>query len=498
MEGGIIQYLTSLNKENLNEIYSQPFTCKTILKILSPLSKQYVLQLLCFPQNEPVDLQSTFLSFIKPEMKENHQISLNKLVELNIFIQCYSKTSKNCYSLNPHFYQQLSQLIINYEEFVEEKEYENQNEIIEEVTEKQIKSKSKKQWEAILSYLIDHVEEEENKVESKSQKKGEETKTRKTRKKRKKEEENPKVKTEPKKNRRRRHEIKLSQGFISLLEKTGFLSKKIIKKKTRHKTTQEGFRFLFEDQHTQMWRILLFYIDNCEERGMVKSEVISFLLRLSFMKFGRKYNSETLSLTQQTFLLDLDEIGLVYLTKNSQIYYPSHITSVLSNTAPKYSGNGHLIIETNFRIYAKSPNQIQLQLFTWFVHSQHALPNLASGVLTKRSIRSVLIKGLTGELLLKYIEHNTHPEMLCKFPVIPPTVTEQILLWEKERNRLSFKPCRKYFEFPSHDEYFVVKKFAEDSNFLIWSSDHDKIIITLESAHKQIEKFISSLSEKRK
>lgn len=47
-----------------------------------------------------------------------------------------------------------------------------------------------------------------------------------------------------------------------------------------------GFPFLLQDHRTQVWRLLLIYLDLIREEKANVQEVLSFLFRLSFLTVG--------------------------------------------------------------------------------------------------------------------------------------------------------------------------------------------------------------------
>lgn len=78
-------------------------------------------------------------------------------------------------------------------------------------------------------------------------------------------------------------------------------------------------------------------------------------------------------------------------------------------------------------------------------------PNLVVGVLTRDSIRQALRGGITAEQIIGYLTQHAHPQMLQnerKHP-LPPTVVDQIKLWELERNRLTYSDGVLYSQFLS-------------------------------------------------
>lgn len=81
------------------------------------------------------------------------------------------------------------------------------------------------------------------------------------------------------------------------------------------------------------------------------------------------------------------------------------------------------------------------------------------GVLTRDSVRQALRGGITAEQMTGYLRQYAHPQMLQaegKHP-LPPTVVDQIKLWELERNRLTYTEGVLYNQFLSQ-VFFVVKK----------------------------------------
>jgi len=78
-------------------------------------------------------------------------------------------------------------------------------------------------------------------------------------------------------------------------------------------------------------------------------------------------------------------------------------------------------------------------------------PNLVVGVITRDSIRQALRGGITADQIIGYLKQHAHQQMLtaeAKQP-LPPTVVDQIKLWELERNRLTYHEGVLYSQFLS-------------------------------------------------
>lgn len=78
-------------------------------------------------------------------------------------------------------------------------------------------------------------------------------------------------------------------------------------------------------------------------------------------------------------------------------------------------------------------------------------PNLVVGVITRDSVRQALRGGINADQIISYLTQHAHPQMLKtenKHP-LPPTVVDQIKLWELERNRLTYTEGVLYSQFLS-------------------------------------------------
>uniref|UniRef100_A0A453DGS4 RNA polymerase II transcription factor B subunit 2 n=1 Tax=Aegilops tauschii subsp. strangulata TaxID=200361 RepID=A0A453DGS4_AEGTS len=79
------------------------------------------------------------------------------------------------------------------------------------------------------------------------------------------------------------------------------------------KLSENGFQFLLMETNAQLWYIMREYISSAEERGVDPTDLISFLLELSFHTQGAAYSLSTLTEVQRVAIMDLMELGLVKL-----------------------------------------------------------------------------------------------------------------------------------------------------------------------------------------
>lgn len=109
-----------------------------------------------------------------------------------------------------------------------------------------------------------------------------------------------------------------------------------------------------------------------------------------------------------------------------------------------------MIVETNYRVYAYTDSNLQVALIGLFTELMYRFPNLVVGVITRDSVRQALKGGITADQIIGYLKQHSHSQMQTegKNP-LPPTVVDQVKLWELERNRLTYDEGVLYSQFLS-------------------------------------------------
>jgi len=126
---------------------------------------------------------------------------------------------------------------------------------------------------------------------------------------------------------------------------------------------------------------------------------------------------------------------------------------------------------------------------------QYFLPNLIVGIITRDSIRNALRNGITAEQVIKFLEQNAHPQMRVAAEqrgyVVPPTVSDQIRLWETERNRLSYETAVMYDTFPTINAFKMVEKYTKEISVYLYSATTPQPILIIKAdAHDNVRAFI--------
>jgi len=227
-------------------------------------------------------------------------------------------------------------------------------------------------------------------------------------------------------------------------------------------------------------------------------ECLNFLFQLSFASLGQDYSTAGLSQNLLVFLQHLREFGLVYQRKRSAgRFYPTRlaldIASGENKSLMERHREGFLVVETNYRVYAYTSSDLQVALVALFAEMLYRFPNLAVAVVTRDSIRQALRGGITASQIVRFLRLHAHAQQQKgakdNDPVIPPTVVDQIHLWEKERNRFAFTEGVLYNQFLSQGDYETARAFADQQGVVVWANPAKRTLVVSKEGHDAVKKF---------
>ncbi|KAI9764695.1 MAG: RNA polymerase II transcription factor B 52 kDa subunit [Geoglossum simile] len=319
-----------------------------------------------------------------------------------------------------------------------------------------------------------------------------------------------------------------SHGVKKLLEIGG-----LVQMKGRHAAiTQAGFSFLLQEVNAQVWTLLLFYLDNAEavslsysrassvpakqlglvgsanialQLNMDKVDVLHFLFMLGSLELGQDYSLATLTATQIQMLEDLRDFGIVYQRKSSsKRFYPTRLATTLTsdagalrsvnagfdNALRSSDGKGFIVIETNYRIYAYTSSPLQIAVLHLFAKLETRFPNMVSGRVSRKSIRSAIQMGITSDQIISYLTTHAHLQMRKNVPILPPTVVDQIRLWQIEGERMKPTVGFLFKDFASSLEYEGICRYAEEIGVLVWKNDAKRMFFV--TRVEQVRKFLEN------
>ncbi|KAJ5675731.1 hypothetical protein N7462_008628 [Penicillium macrosclerotiorum] len=469
-----LEYLEGLSGTTFFKLYQQPSTALAIFRRMLPdLAKCFVMALLYLKDPLPMaDLEV----WVKSESKKQRDNALSILGRLHILSSTLTGDNVRAYMVTNPFASSLRQALTGSEDsrsFGVFSQAPSDN----PVSIADLDEYARRQWEGVLGYMV-----------GTSALSGQ-------------------------------RDVNLSNGVKTLLQ-AGQL---VEIRDRRVDITKHGFGFVLQDVNTQVWHILILYVESAKAMGMDSVEVLSFLFLLSSLELGQSYEKTHLSSVQRQTLSNLADFGIVFQeTPDAPRFYPTRLATTLTSdssalgnpvtgslTGPAgqsgSSAAGFIIIETNYRLYAYTSSPLQISLISLFTNLKYRFPNLVTGKITRQSVRRAIEMGITAEQIISYLLSHAHPQLrkhnaghatsnTAGIPpsVLPPTVTDQIRLWQLERDRLRATPGFLFKEFSTLSEYQVLCQYAAEIGVLVWKSDRKRMFFV--TRHEQVAAFLKKNS----
>ena len=229
-------------------------------------------------------------------------------------------------------------------------------------------------------------------------------------------------------------------------------------------------------------------------------DILSFLFLLGSLELGRAYSTTNFTDSQRHMLENLEGLGLIRKSGSETSFYPTRLATTLTSDAPALptsgGAKGFVVIETNYRLYAYTSSPLEIAVLALFTKLGTRYPNMVSGKITRFSIRTAIQHGIESEQIITYLSTHAHPQLLKKSnaqgggPVLPPTVVDQIRLWQLENERMTTTPGFLFRDFESQKEYDGCAKYAEEIGVLKWRSDAKRMFFV--TRHEQLRDYIKS------
>ncbi|KAI2792168.1 General transcription and DNA repair factor IIH subunit TFB2 [Penicillium oxalicum] len=469
-----LEYLESLPGMTFNKLYQQPSTALAIFRRMLPdLAKCFVMALLYLKDPLPThDLEL----WVKAESKKQRDNALSILGRLHILSKTLTSENVSAYMVTNPFASSLRKALMGSEDaqsFGVFSVVQNEH----RVSIPELDEYARRQWEGVLGYMV-----------GTSALSGQ-------------------------------RDVSLSKGVKQLLQ-AGHL---VEIRDRRVDITKDGFGFVLQDVNTQVWHILILYVESAEAIGMDSVEVLSFLFLLSSLELGQSYEKKYLSSVQLRTLADLADFGIIYQeSPEATRFYPTRLATTLTSDSSALSstvgsslngpasqpgasgaGSGFIVIETNYRLYAYTSSPLQISLISLFTTLKYRFPNLVTGKVTRQSVRRAIDMGITADQIISYLHTHAHPQLrkhnaghstsnTAGIPpsILPPTVTDQIRLWQLERDRLRATAGFLFKDFTTLQEYQAPCQYAAEIGVLVWKSDRKRMFFV--TRHEQVAAFLRS------
>ncbi|XP_061615985.1 general transcription factor IIH subunit 4 isoform X2 [Phyllopteryx taeniolatus] len=422
------EYLRELSPEILDRLYNHPATCLAVYRELPSLAKNYVMRMLFLDQPLP---QAAVALWVNKESKKDHDECVSVLAGLRLWHSQQLQGGLQGYILNPVFKDNLRiALLGGGRSWADEGSSLGPDRHARDI--ESLDRYAMERWEVILHFMVGSPS------------------------------------------------AAVSQDLAQLLTQAGLMKSEAGEAPS---ITSAGFQFLLLDTASQLW-----------------------YFTLQYLKTAQDYSVEGMSESLLTFLQHLREFGLVFQRKRkSRRYYPTRLaislaagvtssSSSLSSSSnlgstPGTGDAGFIVVETNYRIYAYTNSELQVSLVALFSEMLYRFPNVVVAQVTRDSVQQAIANGITAQQIIHFLRTRAHPIMLKQTPVLPPSITDQIRLWELERDRLQFTEGVLYNQFLSQADFEVLRDRAQGLDCLVWQDVAHRVMVVTPHGHSEVKRF---------
>ncbi|KAL7381357.1 hypothetical protein ABVT39_004608 [Epinephelus coioides] len=429
------EYLRELSPEILDRLYNHPATCLAVYRELPCLAKNYVMRMLFLDQPLP---QAAVALWVKLDSQKDHDECVSVLAGLRLWHSQQLQGGLQGYILNPVFKENLRiALLGGGRAWADEGSTLGPDRHARDI--ESLDRYAMERWEVILHFMVGSPC------------------------------------------------AAVSQDLAQLLVQAGLMKSEAGEAPY---ITSAGFQFLLLDTASQLWYFTLQYLKSAQSRGMDLVEILSFLFQLSFSTLGRDYSVEGMSESLLTFLQHLREFGLVFQRKRkSRRYYPTRLAITLAAGVTTSSSPSSSSSSSSSNLTSTTDSELQIALVALFSEMLYRFPNVVVAQVTRESVQQAIANGITAQQIIHFLRTRAHPVMLKQTPVLPPTITDQIRLWELERDRLQFTEGVLYNQFLSQADFEVLRDRAQGLGCLVWQDVAHRVMVVTPQGHSEVKRF---------
>jgi len=433
-------YLKTLPGDVLYQLYNHPATCLAVFRELHPLSKQFVMRLLFVQQPVP---QAVVASWVTQNHAKESARAKESLLGLRLWTSSPLPGGLEAWNLNPTFRSNLRMSLCGGGQPWTMSAYLEPDPRARDIT--FLDQYATERWETVLHYMV-----------ASSAQGG------------------------------------ISADAVMTLLQAGLMSPDG-QQDNAPVITRSGFQFLLMERSSQVWYFMLQYLDSVSARGLSLVECLSFLFQLSFSQLGKDYSTDGMSNNLMKFVQHLREFGLLYQRKRtSGRFYPTRLALNIASGENKSNiesnKEGYIVVETNYRIYAYTDSNLQIALLGLFTEILYRFPNLCVGVISRDSCRQAFRGGITANQIIRFLQMHVLTTNSVT-AVIPPTITDQVRLWEQERDRFTFTEGVLYNQFLSQADFETVKNYADGLGCVTWHNDQKRTLVVTKDGHDDVKRY---------
>ncbi|MES1919637.1 RNA polymerase II transcription factor B 52 kDa subunit [Bonamia ostreae] len=237
--------------------------------------------------------------------------------------------------------------------------------------------------------------------------------------------------------------------------------------------TEEGKRFLLQNSKTRKWKIIFGYLQRTRFDDNSLIDGLIFILSQNLPQNDQTvFPQNDLNSTQKEIARAFENFGFLESVSVDPSRFCYRPTFVLKNLFSANRKNGFLVVETNFKIYGYTENDVHSFELGLFARINKKLPGFVSASITRESVIDAIKSNLSADLVVDYLRSNSRQLPKSNFEdLVPSNIIAQIRLWGKQLNRCEFGEAVLFDNFVDDDEFSKLKEKLIKSNDDILLSD---------------------------
>ena len=233
---------------------------------------------------------------------------------------------------------------------------------------------------------------------------------------------------------------------------------------------------------------------------------------LSYCTLGQCYPVAALTKIQRLLLAEFCNLGIIYRSDlKANVFFPCRIAinmlyksqadDIVATETTLNHRNISIIVETNFQVTAYLTNDLHLCMICLFIDARTLIrfQNMVIGSITRDSAKESFSIGIKASQIIEFLETHAHPLTRKRQKKVPENVSDQLVLWERESQRISIDEAVVInlseivggSRLTALFETLVNK--AKLLKVLLWSNAEEKILVVTPIGHQQLQAFADDM-----
>jgi transcription initiation factor TFIIH subunit 4 len=153
-----------------------------------------------------------------------------------------------------------------------------------------------------------------------------------------------------------------------------------------------------------------------------------------------------------------------------------------------------IIVQTNNQVIAYVSTELHIAMLKMFIDIQIRMPNMILGRITRSRIKEAYEMGIDSKQIMEFLSVHAHPIVANKDPIIPSNISDQLLIWEAERERVRDEEAI-VIDFGAmgiitKDIFNNIYAYGRRLDTILWIDPNNLLIAVKPTGYADIESYI--------